>query len=185
MMFINLFALFNVVAVAPVFAQTVAYRVNIQPLTSVLNLPATGFATIFTDAATMNVGYAGIVTKLESNLLASTCNATNGCGVHIHSGKSCNSTATQGGHYYNNMTVPIDPWIDERYSSNANGKANFQAIVQMGTIDIEGRVFVGTSIHADTILVSTKRAAVADPRSSILTLTDISPCILISLLRYC
>ena len=145
-MFLTHFALFNLFATAPVYyanAQIVAYRVNIQPLPSTLNLPAAGFATIFTDAATSLTGYAGIVTKLEPNLLASTCNATNGCGVHIHSGKSCNSTATQGGHYYNNVTVPIDPWIDERYSSDTTGKANFQAIVQMGTIDVEGRVFIG------------------------------------------
>ena len=90
------FVLFNlyVVAVPLVQAQTISYRVNIQPLPSVLNLPATGFATIFTDVTSKSiVGYAGIVTNLEPNLLASTCNATNGCGVHIHSGKSCNSTA--------------------------------------------------------------------------------------------
>ena len=130
-----------------VHAQTIAYRVNIQPLTSTLNLPATGFVTIFTESTNAIVGYAGIVKSLESNLLASTCNATNGCGVHIHSGKSCNSTATQGGHYYNNVTVPIDPWIDERYSSDTTGKANFQAIVKMGTIDIEGRVFIGAFLY--------------------------------------
>jgi hypothetical protein len=130
--------------------------VNIQPLTSVLNLPATGFATIFTDATKSIVGYAGIVTKLENNLLASTCNATNGCGVHIHSGKSCNNTVTQGGHYYNNVTVPIDPWIDERYSSDATGKANFQGIVSMGTIDVEGRVFVGKFIMYFYFLFSQK-----------------------------
>jgi hypothetical protein len=147
MMFHNFFALSTLLCVAQVYAQTVAYRVNIQPLTSTLNLPATGFATIFTESTKLIVGYAGIVSNLESNLLASMCNATNGCGVHIHSGKSCNSTATQGGHYFNNATVPIDPWIDERYSSDAAGKANFQAIVQMGTIDVEGRVFIGAFLY--------------------------------------
>jgi hypothetical protein len=89
------------------------------------------------------VGYAGIVSNLERNLLASTCNATNGCGVHIHSGRSCNNTTTQGGHYYDNTTVPIDPWIEERYSSDTKGKANFQSILKIGSVDIEGRVFVG------------------------------------------
>ena len=89
------------------------------------------------------VGYAGIVSNLEPNLLALTCNATNGCGVHIHSGRSCNNTSTQGGHYYNNASVSVDPWINERYSSDVRGKANFQSVVNMGSIDIEGRVFVG------------------------------------------
>lgn len=127
------------------------YHVRIEPLASNSTTApaATGFATIFTDRSKLLVGYAGIVSNLEPNLLASTCNATNGCGVHIHSGRSCDSTTTQGGHYFNNASVPIDPWIDERYSSDDKGKANFQSIVTMGTVDVEGRVFIGTYLDLD------------------------------------
>ena len=123
----------------------IVYRVRIRRLSTIIPSPAsTGLVTIFTDTSSMLVAYAGIVSNLEPNLLASTCNATNGCGVHIHSGRSCNSTSTQGGHYYDNVTVPIDPWIDERYSSDTRGKANFQSVLKIGSVDIEGRVFVGT-----------------------------------------
>ena len=125
--------------------QNVAYRASIKSLVPPSNVSTVnGFVTIFTESNKFTIGYAGIVSNLEANLLDSTCNATNGCGVHIHSGRSCNSTMTQGGHYYSNISVPVDPWIDERYSSDSKGKANFQSILNIGSIDIEGRVFVGT-----------------------------------------
>jgi hypothetical protein len=36
-----------------------------------------------------------------------------------------------------------DPWVEARYSSDANGKASFAGIVDIGTDDIEGHAFVG------------------------------------------
>jgi hypothetical protein len=42
------------------------------------------------------------------------CTATNGCGLHVHSGDSCRDTDSQGGHYYNN-NVADDPWLDIGY----------------------------------------------------------------------
>lgn len=128
---------------ASVNAATISYRANIVPLSNTSTTPTSGFVTIFTDESSSVIGYAGIVINVEPNLLASACNATNGCGVHIHSGRSCRNVTTQLGHYFNNASVPIDPWIDERYSSDATGKANFQSIIQIGTIDIEGRAFIG------------------------------------------
>ena len=150
---VKLLGIANGIANATFADHVIPYRVRIQPLTSSLNTTqaATGFVTIFTESKKFTIGYAGIVSNLETNLLASTCNATNGCGVHIHSGRSCNSTMTQGGHYYNNISVPVDPWIDERYSSDVSGKANFQSVLNIGSIDIEGRVFVGTFIMMNTI----------------------------------
>ena len=143
---VKLLGIANGIANATFADHVIPYRVRIQPLASSANntQAASGFVTIFTEANKFTVGYAGIVSNLEANLLDSTCNATNGCGVHIHSGRSCNSTMTQGGHYYSNISVPVDPWIDERYSSDSKGKANFQSILNIGSIDIEGRVFVGT-----------------------------------------
>jgi hypothetical protein len=126
---------------------TVAYRATITPLLPTSTTPAEGFVTIFTESSKSVIGYSGIVTKLESNLLASKCTALNGCGVHIHAGRSCFNTTTQAPHYYINTTFPIDPWIDERYSSDASGKANFQSIIQIGSIDIEGRVFLGMYLY--------------------------------------
>ena len=138
---------------APFANHVIAYRVRIQPLASNSSSTqaVTGFVSIFTETNKSIVGYAGIVSNLEPDLLASTCNATNGCGVHIHSGRSCINTTTQGGHYYNNMSVPIDPWIDERYSSDFEGKANFQSVLDIGSVDIEDRVFVGKLVLRITI----------------------------------
>lgn len=134
---------------ARVNSETISYRARILPLSNVSATPAHGIVTIFTDLSSNVIGYAGIVKQVEPNLSASTCNATNGCGVHIHSGRSCYNSTLQGGHYFSNASVPIDPWIDERYSSDASGKANFQSIIQIGSIDIEGRAFVGKSSSLD------------------------------------
>ena len=136
----NIFILSSLIAI--VNSETISYRANILPLSNTSTTPAYGFVTIFTDTSTSVIGYAGIVKKVEPNLLAATCNATNGCGVHIHSGRSCYNSTLQGGHYFSDL--PIDPWINERYSSDVTGKANFQSIIQIGNVDIEGRAFVGT-----------------------------------------
>jgi hypothetical protein len=142
---LKLLGVANAMVNAPFADHVIGYRVRIQPIASNLNnaTAVAGFVTIFTETNKSIVGYAGVVSNLEPNLLASTCNATNGCGVHIHSGRSCNSTITQGGHYYNNISVPIDPWIDERYSSDVAGKTNFQSVLNIGSVDIEGRAFIG------------------------------------------
>jgi hypothetical protein len=131
----------------PFVSAATPYVVTISPLGNTSNV--TGYVTIFTTTAnTSLVGYAGIVYNVQSNLNAKTCNATNGCGVHIHNGTSCNNTSTQGGHYFNSSVVPMDPWINARYSSNADGVTNFNGIVNMGTNDIRGRVFIGTSLSS-------------------------------------
>ena len=137
---------------AAVNAKTISYLVNILPLRITPTTTASGFVSIFTDDSSFVIGYAGIVQGVEPNLLSSACNATNGCGVHIHSGRSCYNTTTQLGHYFNNASLPIDPWINERYSSDAAGKANFQSIIQIGTVDIEGRAFIGMFQNAVSIM---------------------------------
>jgi hypothetical protein len=138
----------NIVFLSSLFAlvsgETISYRAKILPLSNTSATSTHGFVTIFTDVSSTVIGYAGIVKQVEPNLLASTCNATNGCGVHIHSGRSCYNSTLQGGHYFNNVSIPIDPWINERYSSDSTGKANFQSVIQIGSVDIEGRAFVGT-----------------------------------------
>merc|ERR1712106_999513 len=63
----------------------------------------TGGITLYT-TGTKVIG-AGHADGLEASLADSSaggtsCTATNGCGVHVHSGTACTDTATQGGHYY-------------------------------------------------------------------------------------
>jgi Cu/Zn superoxide dismutase len=44
----------------------------------------------------------------------------NVCGIHIHTGTSCDTAEEVGGHFYNTDEVSEDPWTAVRYSS-ANG----------------------------------------------------------------
>jgi hypothetical protein len=62
------------------------------------------------------------------------CAAINGCGLHVYSGSSCDDTESQGGgHFYNNETFPIDPWLDIGYrNTDASGNAYHADCVYTG-----------------------------------------------------
>jgi hypothetical protein len=101
--------------------------------------------------------YFGSARNLESNLVSylnknktlmgMNCNFTNGCGVHIHNGVSCFNTTTQGGHYFDKVTHPIDPWLYTMYhSTDQNGDAYFTGCVETGVVDFINRPFV---IHSN------------------------------------
>lgn len=75
------------------------------------------------------------------------CNFTNGCGVHIHAGYGCETTDVQLGHLYNEDTILVDPWLEERYSSDSDGNIKFGGVLDMGTVDVEGRAFIGKNLH--------------------------------------
>lgn len=102
------------------------------------------------------LGYAGKVYNIESDLTAASCTQTNGCGVHVHTGTSCTNTTTQGGHYYNNETLDEDPWINARYFTDTKMlndtdmfTSNFWGILDIGSVDIDGRAFIGT-LHSSS-----------------------------------
>ena len=72
------------------------------------------------------VCYLGFAKGLEPNVVSylydpnpyissQQCNVTNGCGTHIHSGTGCADVESQGGHYYDSATLPVDPWQRESY----------------------------------------------------------------------
>ncbi|CAJ1965219.1 unnamed protein product [Cylindrotheca closterium] len=112
----------------------------------VSTLKFSGSVVVFADTSDgTTVGYGGHVMGLEPGLLASDCPATNGCGVHIHSGMGCEDSAAQGGHYFADP-IMTDPWITAQYSSDAEGSTTFGASLEMGTVDLEGRAFV---VHAE------------------------------------
>ena len=101
--------------------------------------------------------YFGMARKLEPNLVSflnknktlmgMNCNFTNGCGVHIHNGTSCFNTTTQGGHYYNRVTYPIDPWLYTMYhATDSMGNAYFTGCAETGESDFINRPFV---IHSN------------------------------------
>jgi hypothetical protein len=100
------------------------------------------------------------LSDLEENLLDETnCTATNGCGVHIHSGLGCEDKDAQGGHFYND-TIKVDPWLVERYTSDGMGKAVIGAYLDIGSSDVDGHAFVGKSLwDVDRALRIVKYAA--------------------------
>jgi hypothetical protein len=125
------------------------YHADISPLSDMYDV--SGYVVLFTksdtDASSPYLGYAGMVDNIESNLTYATCTAVNGCGVHVHSGKSCFNSTTPGGHYYNNLTIDVDPWIDARYFTNDDGmSSSFSGLLDIGSTDIDGRAFVGKSM---------------------------------------
>lgn len=83
------------------------------------------------------VAYGGFIEGTEKNCT--------GCGVHVHSGKSCEAKELQEGHYYVDP-VKVDPWNEDTvYNADPMGSASFHGMVKMGTGDVDGRTFL---IHA-------------------------------------
>jgi len=104
---------------------------------------ATGEVTIFT--STSGLTGTGSGTGLEPSLTAASkgglnCTATNGCGVHVHSGTACTNASTQGGHYFSSAR---DPWIPVGYTSTSSkGDASFKFDISDGATDIAGKPFI-------------------------------------------
>jgi hypothetical protein len=94
----------------------------------------------------------GSATNLEPNLMSvlkggENCMASNGCGVHIHSGFSCMNSTTQEGHFYNKETLDSDPWALSGYTStDAKGSAYFIDCLTADVDHCEGRAFI---VHTD------------------------------------
>jgi hypothetical protein len=102
------------------------------------NSNVSGMVAVFSDASM--VGFSAMLKGLEPSL--SDCSgATNGCGIHIHTGTDCFDAASQGGHYFMGA---MDPWKDIRYTTNAMGIAYKSDVLEIGTDDLIGRAVVGT-----------------------------------------
>ena len=116
------------------------YQATSAPIPGVETTVA-GTVVVFDTGDGTSVGYGGFVTGLQANLMSENCTAVNGCGAHIHEGTSCGNTSLPGGHYY---TGDVDPWVNERYSSDKSGATSFSSLIEIGTNDLEGRAFVST-----------------------------------------
>merc|ERR1711972_348921 len=72
-------------------------------------------------------------------------NVANGCGVHVHSGTSCDVAADVGGHYYSS-SLSSDPWAPMVYVTAADGtsveEAGVPVVTGLSTSDILRRVMV-------------------------------------------
>ena len=136
---------FAAILLLPSFATAASgistYRATIAALPNATVPNVSGTVVAFQDGTA--IGYGGFLEGLESDLYASTCDAMNGCGVHVHEGTSCESTDTQGPHYYNTTALDVDPWLEAKYSSDANGDAVFSGVVMARATDLDNRAFVG------------------------------------------
>jgi len=103
----------------------------------------TGEVAVYTTVGKVIV--AGHSNGLEPNLKDSTsggssCTAKNGCGAHVHSGTSCDTAVTQGGHYYKGNS---DPWATVRYSSTTSlGHGDFIFSVADSATDVTLKPFI-------------------------------------------
>merc|ERR1740124_536842 len=67
---------------------------------------------------------------------------SNACGIHIHSGKTCDDASMVGGHYYSD-SIESDPWAPITYRAGNAGIAQGRAAVKIGVAqDISGRAMV-------------------------------------------
>jgi hypothetical protein len=69
---------------------------------------------------------------------------TNGCGIHVHSGTTCEDASSVGGHFYDGKT---DPWLDVTYVAETDDGLTFSygnTTVTTGVTlsDLEGKAFV-------------------------------------------
>lgn len=101
------------------------------------------------------VCFVGSASGLETDIFSanggggSACTAANGCGVHVHSGTDCETSETQGGHWYNKEVLDVDPWALIGYEqTNSAGFGQFATCVYTG-FDVasnpnllDGRAFI-------------------------------------------
>jgi hypothetical protein len=132
------------------------FTVTTEPINdSTITTETTLFVPQWEGAPCDVVCFTGCGEGLEPDLMSTyggggdDCTATNGCGVHIHSGFSCADSDAQGGHWYDSEMVMEDPWKQVGYKlTTPDGTAEFADCVQVG-FDVksdpgllEGRAFV-------------------------------------------
>lgn len=91
----------------------------------------------------------GVAEQLPADIVSASvmggtdCTLPNGCGAHIHQGRSCEAEL-QLGHYYNTDTFSVDPWLRSGYeSTDSMGVGHFIDCLETGVEDgFEGRAFI-------------------------------------------
>lgn len=97
-----------------------------------------------------SLAYTGNLFDAQPNLNAASCNATNGCGVHIHDGIGCASPSQYGGHFYE-PPVTSDPWLSQKYSTDSTGEAQFCGQVVAGSTNVSGKPFIAHDSSGNVI----------------------------------
>mmetsp|Transcript_73716 Transcript_73716/g.116748 ORF Transcript_73716/g.116748 Transcript_73716/m.116748 type:complete len:887 (+) Transcript_73716:103-2763(+) len=120
------------------------YDIQAGNLTALSNSGVAGSVTIRSSGSL--IAGAGLTSGLEANLSDASnggtdCTATNGCGVHVHSGFSCANSSVQEGHL--KSLAGLDPWTQIRYSRTSGiGDALFVFAVRTDNALVTGRAFI-------------------------------------------
>ena len=100
-----------------------------------------GKVVIFTNGITGALNYAGYTIGAEPNIRALNCTTVGGCGIKLTNGVGCSTAAKQGESLFVSPVVS-DPWLNEKYDSDAIGQAIFGGEVNIGTSKIVGKPFI-------------------------------------------
>ncbi len=101
-------------------------QIDTFPRTNSSLNPNGDLSVMFSDDIKMKMNVSG----LES-LCAPT--NTNGCGIHIHEGVSCNSNDQVMGHYWNISALgELDPWVNVTYTTNKGGVSGASVVLMGG-----------------------------------------------------
>jgi len=114
----------------------------------------------------VTIGYTGLVGDAECDN-GPREGIANSCGIHIHSGTSCEDASLPGGHYYGG-SVSTDPWTDVVYSGSSG-----TVTVDMGTSpsDVDNRVLV---LHnADGSRATCMRVSSGTPSVGLVEISDL------------
>jgi hypothetical protein len=105
------------------------------------DLTVSGTVTLTGDTTqTLKIDLAGLDTDC---VYGAGDNVANGCGIHVHSGMSCDVADDVGGHYYSS-DLSADPWSDVVYVTDSTGKNSSSQTVETGYTlwELSGRAFV-------------------------------------------
>jgi hypothetical protein len=70
---------------------------------------------------------------------------------HVFADTVVDGVTPQMGHFYDNASVPTDPWMFERYYSDEGGHGLFGNVINIGTSDVDGRAFIVHSSNGTRI----------------------------------
>jgi len=152
-------------------------RKQSSPLLSVASFaPYPGYSGYLRVVGTVTIeGFPGTETtakqKLSWSLLgldtactAGAATAKNGCGIHIHVGKSCEVADGVGGHHWS-RALASDPWAPFVYVAAADGSSQQTAAVVTGlpNKDIMGRVMVVHDLSGARVACGLIQQSMAQP----------------------
>ena len=146
----------GLISKAPADFAPVTYEADTIPIPGTnLSNDVTGTVAVMANVqktVTDGVCYMGYAMGLEPNVKSfmlgtgsQTCDVTNGCGAHIHSGTGCKNSDVQGGHYYDNTEIAVDPWkLESYYTTDSSGEGALIGCVLTGdeATDYKQRPFV-------------------------------------------